>query len=151
MTDILCRWLNEEVRLDPKLSKYLDTLPVSGQQIGFSGHGAMGLQGPSLVSPLKAVHAVMCIPHSYICFPLFSIFPANSSFAEQFSNGFLFGEVLHKHGLQVRLILTQVQGSVLAISFIFKLCPGADTRKSTGVQLGNGHAIIMYISTVCHT
>ena len=30
MTDILCRWLNEEVRLDPKLSKYFDTLPVSG-------------------------------------------------------------------------------------------------------------------------
>jgi len=33
-------------------------------------------------------------------FPTFLIFPANSSFAEQFSNGFLFGEVLHKHGLQ---------------------------------------------------
>ena len=87
MTDILCRWLNEEVRLDPKLSKCSSVVPVAGLQRGFSG---------------LRLFCACCIQHRCM---RFSTFPANSSFAEQFSNGFLFGEVLHKHGLQVRLTL----------------------------------------------
>lgn len=68
MTDILCRWLNEDVRLEPKLSKPLTSITRS-------------LAGQPL--------SVCLLSRS-----------AGDSFAEQFSNGYLFGEVLHRHGLQ---------------------------------------------------
>ena len=61
MTDILCRWLNEDVKLEPKLS--------------------------------KLIKRSFALSFSFV-------FAAGSSFAEQSSNGYLFAEVLHRHGLQ---------------------------------------------------
>ena len=63
MTEILCRWLNEDVKL--------------GRQIG-------------------ELLFVFCL-----FFSLDLSRSDGSSFAEEFSNGFLFGELLFKHGLQV--------------------------------------------------
>lgn len=72
MTEILCRWLNEDVQVAPKLSK-----------------------------------SVTC---EYPCSPfLCHTLSDDGNLAEHFSNGYLFGEVLSKHGLQVSHYPSQLQ------------------------------------------
>ena len=64
MTEILCKWLNNDVKLTRVVSKWKST--------------------SSKVSILKLNK--------------FYLDPAN--FAQDFSNGYLIGEILSKHGLQ---------------------------------------------------
>ena len=68
MTAILCKWLNDEVRLEPKLGEHERTF----------------------FQPLCD-----------------DAFPAaeDSAFAEKFSSGYLFGQILYKYDLQADFCL----------------------------------------------